>query len=112
MITLTRPQRSWMLAVSIAIGFASLGGKCGGDGGTPATPKGGGAGTGGGSCADICACLASACPDFPFAPDCVTACQDPTHDPWDISCRTNECEASKKDHDTHCPNASGQTMCR
>jgi hypothetical protein len=106
---------AWMVAASMVIGLASLGGNC--DPPKPgATPTGGGAGGPvGATCADVCSCLASACPDYPFAPDCVTACgADPTPaiPAWDLGCRAKECAAAKTDHDTHCPNASGQTMCK
>jgi len=107
---------------ALALGLIGVvGGGCtskstAGDGGTASSDAGG---TTGGdaaavaaTCAGVCGCLASACPDFPFAPDCVTACQDPTNNPvWDLSCRATECRAAQTDHDTHCPNASGQTTC-
>src|SRR5258708_9556027 len=107
MMKVVRPRRSWMLVVLVSLATVSLGGKCGGDGGAPSTPKGG---TAGATCAEVCACMASTCPEFPFAPDCVTACGDTTTSPpWDLACRANECAAAKKDHDPHCTNASGQT---
>ena len=108
MAKLVRSSGSVLLA-ALVLGLLNLGGKC--DNGTPAnSPKGGGAAEA--TCADLCACMASACPDYPFAPDCVAACQDPTTSPpWDLGCRANECTAAKADHDTHCPNASGQTKC-
>lgn len=107
-----------LLVVAIAIGLVSLGGKCdstpsGSDAG--ATKSDSAAAEGGpvaATCVDVCRCLGSACADYPFLPDCVTACQDPTNKPvWDLGCRASECSAAFGDHDTHCPNASGQSKC-
>jgi hypothetical protein len=110
--------------VVFAIGLASLGGKCdpsptpGSDGGSSDASRSVDASADGqaqsvaATCVDVCRCLASACPDFPFAPDCVTACQDPTNNPaWDLSCRAGECGAAFADHDGHCAMASGQSKC-
>lgn len=64
------------------------------------------------TCESVCACLAAACPDYPFLPSCVAACQDTTNTPsWDLSCRATECSAARFDHDGHCPRATGQTFC-
>ncbi len=117
---------SWMIAGVLAFGLSSLAANCNSpttnddsgvasdaspsDGGKDATSAEGG--TVAATCAGVCACLASACPDYPFLPDCVTACQDPTNNPvWDLTCRASQCAAAKTDHDGHCPSASGQTTC-
>jgi hypothetical protein len=117
-----RGTLGWLAPVVMGMGLMSLGGNCGD---TPATEDGGAADSGqaaaseagaeGGdvaaTCEGVCACLAAACPSYPFSPDCVTACQDPTNQPvWDLSCRASECIASRAD-DTHCANATGQTLC-
>jgi hypothetical protein len=64
------------------------------------------------TCAGVCNCLAAACPAYPFAPDCVTACQDPTHPAWNLSCRASECSAAYSAPDAHCANAAGQMVCQ
>jgi hypothetical protein len=103
----------------VGIGLASLGGSCGSGGEGGGTADGGSGHDAAGeahvvaaTCAGVCACLAAACPDYPFQPDCVTACMDPTNNPaWDLACRASECSAAYANHDAHCPNASGQTVC-
>jgi hypothetical protein len=116
------------LLVAMLFGLASVGGNC--DNTTPSTADGGGdsstptsdaaTGTDAGkastpvaaTCAGVCQCLAAACPDYPFLPDCVTACQDPTNvHAWDLSCRATQCSAAQLDPSTHCPIASGQGAC-
>jgi hypothetical protein len=120
----------WALAALMGIGLMSLGGTCGN---SSSNDDAGTADAGGGNhdaasdapldapvegatvaatCAGVCQCLAAACPDYPFQPDCMTACMDPTNNPaWDLACRAAECSAAYANHDAHCPNASGQTMC-
>jgi hypothetical protein len=106
-------RTSLALSLAMGVGLSNLGGSCGSGSG-----NGGGkdaaaeAATVAATCAGVCQCLAAACPDYPFAPDCVTACQDPTNNPpWDLSCRARECSAAYTGHDAHCPNASGQATC-
>jgi len=107
----------WGVIVVLAYAISSVGGNCNSDsgttdGGTAADAAKGDGGPVAATCQGVCACLTSACSDFPFAPDCVTACQDPTNNPpWDLSCRASECQAAQTDHDAHCTNASGQTKC-
>ncbi|MEO6575277.1 MAG: hypothetical protein ABIP89_15635 [Polyangiaceae bacterium] len=125
-------QLTWLhrsaVVLSMGFGLLSVGGNCdtpvvgsdsGADGGTLPTGDGStpadaavDAHVVAATCAGVCACLAAACPDYPFLPDCVTACQDPTNNPaWDLSCRATECGAAYNDKGAHCPNASGQTLC-
>jgi hypothetical protein len=64
------------------------------------------------TCSDVCRCLAAACPDYPFAPNCMTACADPTNNPpWELTCRAAACAMAYAKHDMYCPSAAGQTQC-
>ena len=115
------------VVVSMGFGLTSLGGNCntpqpGSDAGPDSSvPRADGSAPAdaasdapvvAATCLSVCACLAAACPDFPFLPDCMTACQDPTNNPaWDLSCRASECSAAYGNHDLHCPKASGQSLC-